>query len=181
MDKTERLDRKLVYTGTVLEIYQDTVRIPNGKISVWDYIGHNGAAAALPVTKDGKIVLVRQWRNAIDRYTYGIPAGGRESLDEPMIECAKRELEEETGYIAKELKPLLSIRSSAAFCNERIQIFLATNLTKKAQSLDEEESIDVKEFELQELLDMIYTGKLEDSKTVSAILAGKEYINGRND
>ena len=88
MDKIERLDRKLVYTGTVLKIYQDTVRIPNGKISVWDYIGHNGAAAALPVTKDGKIVLVRQWRNAIDRYTYEIPAGGRESLDEPMIECA---------------------------------------------------------------------------------------------
>ena len=74
--------------------------MPFGNFSVWDFIGHQGAAAVVPVTDDGKILMVRQYRNSVDRYTLEIPAGGLNSKDEPTIEAAARELEEETGYAA---------------------------------------------------------------------------------
>lgn len=108
MEKYERLNRELVYAGAIINVYKDKIKVPNGSVANWDYIGHKGAAAALPVNDEGKIILVKQWRNALDRFTYEIPAGGLEGIEEPMMECAARELEEETGYKAKELKQLLS-------------------------------------------------------------------------
>ncbi len=129
----------------------------------------------MPVTAEGKILLVKQWRNALDRFTYEIPAGGKEGFDEPMIECAARELEEETGYKAGTLDFLLSLRTTVAFCNERIDIFLARDLVLTGQNMDEDENIEVVEFELKELLEKIRNGELQDSKTVSAILAYQVY------
>ena len=96
MEKTTRLKRDLAYTGTILKIYRDTV-VANGIEEVYDYIHHDGAAAVLPVTKDGKILMVRQYRNALDRYTLEIAAGGLNGADEPTKEAAARELSEETG------------------------------------------------------------------------------------
>ena len=93
-----RLDRQLKYQGNILKIYEDTV-LANGHEAHWDYIHHDGAAAVLPVTSEGKILMVRQYRNALNRYTLEIPAGKLDAPDEPKIECAYRELEEETGLI----------------------------------------------------------------------------------
>src|SRR5574344_1974636 len=107
MEKYQRLNRELVYEGSIINMYKDTIAVPNGNIAKWDFIGHHGAAAVLPVTNDGKLLLVKQWRNALDRFTIEIPAGGLESPDEPMIECASRELEEETGYKSENLEFLL--------------------------------------------------------------------------
>ncbi len=171
MEKYERIDRELVYEGTIINMYKDTIKIPNGNIAKWDFISHKGAAAVLPVNKDGKIILVKQWRNALDRFTYEVPAGGREGADEPMIDCASRELEEETGYRCDNLSFLLSLQTTVAFCNERIDVFLAKDLVKTHQNLDEDENIEVVEFDIHDLLDMIRRGVLQDSKTVSAILA----------
>lgn len=176
MEKYERLNRELVYAGAIINVYKDKIKVPNGSVANWDYIGHKGAAAALPVNDEGKIILVKQWRNALDRFTYEIPAGGLEGIEEPMMECAARELEEETGYKAKELKQLLSLRTTVAFCNERIDIFLATSLEKTKQHLDADEFLEVCEFELDELMEMIKSGTLQDSKTVSAILAYKAML-----
>ena len=92
-----RLDRKLKYQGTILKIYEDTV-MANGHEAHWDFIHHDGAAAVVPVMDDGKILMVRQYRNALDRYTLEIPAGKLDEPGEPTLECASRELEEETGY-----------------------------------------------------------------------------------
>ena len=103
MEAIVRLKRELAYEGTVLKIYRDTV-VANGIEEVFDYIHHNGAAAVLPVTADGKIMLVRQYRNALDRFTLELPAGKVDSPDEPRIECAYRELEEETGYKTDKLE-----------------------------------------------------------------------------
>ena len=174
MEKIERIKRDLVYKGAIIDVYKDSVQIPNGNIAEWDFIMHKGAAAALPVTKDGKIVLVKQYRNALDRETIEIPAGGLESVDEPMIECARRELEEETGYKSDELEFLISIRTTVAFCNERIDVFVARNLEKSSQNLDEDEYVEVEEYEPEELVKLIYEGVIQDSKTVSAIMA---YVN----
>ena len=171
----KRLDRKLVHEGAIITYYEDTMQIPNGKTAVWDFIGHKGAAAVVPVRSDGKILMVRQYRNALERETLEIPAGGRDGADEPFLDCAHRELEEETGYKCDKDKMefLLSIYTTVAFCNERIDIFVARDLERSHQHLDDDEFVDVVAMDIDKLLEMIYSGKLQDSKTVGAILAYK--------
>ena len=106
----KRLKRELKYQGTILKMYEDTVEV-NGHQAKWDFIHHDGAAAVLPVTEDGKILMVRQYRNALDRYTLEIPAGKLDSPDEAKIDCAYRELEEETGYRCDHLEYLMSVNT----------------------------------------------------------------------
>ena len=164
------LEHRLSYQGKILKIYDDLVEV-NGRHTHWDLVHHNGAAAVLPVTDDGKILMVRQYRHALSRYTLAIPAGKLDSHDEPMIECARRELEEETGYRSDDLSLLLNINTTVAFCDEFIGVFLAKDLKKSHQHLDEDEDINVEAWELKDLLELIYTQKMTDSKTVAAILA----------
>ena len=176
--KVERLDRQLIHKGRLFEYYQDTVRIPNGNIDTYDYIKHKGAAAVVPVTDDGKILMVRQYRNALDRVTLEVPAGGLNSVDEPTLDAAGRELEEETGFVSDDIEYLATVRTTVAFCNEKIDIYVARNLKETIQHLDEDEFITPIPMEVGELVNMILAGEIEDSKTISAILAYKEkYIN----
>lgn len=165
-----RKDRQLRYTGTILKIYEDTV-IANGNEAHWDFIHHDGAACVVPVTDEGKILMVRQYRNALDRETLEIPAGKLDSPDEPKIECARRELEEETGYACKNLEYLMSLNTTIAFCDEAIDVFVASNLIPSHQHLDPDEVIYVEEWEVEDLKKLIYSGKMTDAKTVASILA----------
>ena len=169
-EKVIRLKRELKYQGTILKIYEDTV-LANGHEAHWDFIHHDGAAAVLPVTDDGKILMVRQYRNALDRETLEIPAGKLDSPKEPKIECAHRELEEETGFRTENLEYLMSVNTTVAFCDEAIDIFVARNLIPSRQHLDEDEVIEVEAWELGDLLKLIYEGKMTDGKTVAAICA----------
>ncbi len=170
--------RNLIHEGAIVDVYQDEMLLPNGSHETWDYIEHRmGAACVLPVLDNGKIVMVKQFRHALDRYTLEVPAGSRDSKTEDTMICAKRELEEETGYQSDNITFLLSLKTTVAFCNESIDVYLATDLKPGKQHLDEAEDINVYEYELDELLDMIYEGKLQDSKTVSAILAYAVKIN----
>ena len=107
----------------------------------------------------------------MERETLEIPAGKLDKPDEPGIDCARRELEEETGYRSDNLEWLLSLRTTVAYCNERIEIFIARDLISSHQHLDEDEFVDVKPYSLKELKEMIFSGKIEDSKTIAAILA----------
>ena len=170
MESVVRLKRELRYEGAILKIYEDTV-VANGHEAHWDFIHHDGAAAVLPVADDGKILMVRQYRNALDRDTLEIPAGKLDEPDEPKIECAYRELEEETGYRTENMEYLMSVNTTVAFCDEAIDIFVARNLIPSKQHLDEEEVIDVEAWELKDLLELIYSGKMTDAKTVAAITA----------
>ena len=170
---TRRLDRQLLIEGKILKVYRDTIQIPNGKTVAYDFIGHQGAAAVLPVTEDGRILMVRQYRNALDRFTLEIPAGGLEGPDEPTKDAAFRELEEETGYRCEQIEFLISIYPTVAYCNEKIDVYLARNLKKTHQHLDEDEFLNVEEWDLDDLLEMIYAGRIQDAKTVGALLAYK--------
>ena len=137
-DEFKRLDRELVYKGSIIDFYKDTVQVPNGNIVKWDFIKHQGAAAVVPVTEDGKLLMVRQYRNALDRYT---------------------------------LEWLITIRTTVAFCNEKIDIYVATDLTPGSQHLDEDEYINVEAYTVDELCEKILSGEIEDSKTISAIMS----------
>lgn len=165
-----RLKRELKYQGAILKFYEDTIKV-NGHEAKWDYIHHNGAAAVVAVTKEGKLLMVRQYRNALDRYTLEIPAGALDFPDEPKIHCAFRELEEETGFYTEHLEYLLSINTTVAFCDEAIDVFLARDLIPSKQHLDPDEDIEVEEWNLEDLLKLIYEGKMTDGKTVSSIFA----------
>ena len=154
-DEVKRVGRELVYQGTILEVYKDHMEFSNGNTAKWDFIRHDGAAAVVPVMEDGRILMVSQYRNALERMTLEIPAGKLDQPGEPGIECARRELEEETGYRSEELEWLLSLRTTVAFCNEKIEIFVARNLIPSCQHLDEDEFVDVKAYTLEELKEMI--------------------------
>ncbi|HIT63891.1 MAG TPA: NUDIX hydrolase [Candidatus Ventrimonas merdavium] len=165
-----RKDRQLKYTGTILKIYEDTV-IANGHEAHWDYIHHDGAAAVVAVADDGRLLMVRQYRNALDRETLEIPAGKLDEPGEPTIDCAYRELEEETGYRCEHLEYLMSMNTTVAFCDEFIDIYVARDLIPSHQHLDEDEVINVEPWKLEDLMELIFSGKMTDAKTTAAILA----------
>lgn len=174
MEEYKRLSRELVAHGAIIDYYQDTMQIPNGNIAKWDFIKHKGAAAVVPIDEQGRLIMVRQYRNALERYTLEIPAGGLQTPEEPARDAAARELSEETGYHCDQLELLLSIRTTVAFCNEKIDIYVAEHLTPGKQHLDEDEYVQVKAYPLEELVEKIYAGEIQDSKTVAAILAYKD-------
>lgn len=174
MSEFKRLERKLIAKGRIINYYQDTIEVENGNVVTWDFIGHKGAAAVVPVLPDGRILMVRQYRNALERYTIEIPAGGLDFPEEPHYNAALRELKEETGYSAQELELLIKINTTVAFCDEIISIFVAfLDGNKGEQDLDEDEFINVVPYEIDELERMIYAGEITDSKTISAIMCYK--------
>lgn len=169
MEPVKRLKRELRAKGTVINLYKDTVEV-NGNIAEWDYIHHDGAAAVVAVNEKGKLLMVRQYRNALDRFTLELPAGKLDAPGEPTLECATRELEEETGYRANNMEYLLTVNTTVAFCNEKIDLYLATDLVKTTQHLDPDEEINVEEWDIEDLKELIYTGKMTDGKTIAGIM-----------
>ena len=175
MESIRRVERKLIHHGHIFDYYEDTMETEEGHRHVWDTIVHNGAAAVVPVREDGKILLVRQYRNPVERMTLEIPAGGLQSREEPTADAAARELSEETGYTAGSMEKLLSFCSTIASCNEKIDIYVAKDLKPGKQHLDDDEFLNVEKIPLKDVIRMIYDGKIQDGKTIAAIMtyAGK--------
>ena len=172
MEQIRRIGRKLVAQGSILDYFQDTMESESGIQCVWDCIEHKGAACVVPVRDDGKILLVRQYRNPMQRDTLELPAGKRDSMGEPTLECAKRELEEETGYRSEKIEMLLpEFVPAIAYSSEKIDIYVAHELIETKQHLDEDEFIDLAAYSPEELKEMIFNGTIRDSKTVAGILA----------
>ncbi len=169
--KFQRVGRRMVGKGHVYELYEDELILPDKRRVYYDHVEHRGAAAVLPVLEDGRIVLVRQYRNSIERMTLEIPAGGLSHFGEPTDMAALRELEEETGYRGDKAELLLKFCSAPAFCNEKIDIYLVRHLSQAEQKLDEDEFIDVVIETVENVIRKIYTGEIEDSKTIAAVLA----------
>ena len=165
-----RIKREVVYKGAILDFCKDTVVTPDNNTVEWDYLEHKGAAAIIPVMDDGRIIMVRQWRNAIDKFALEIPAGGKDGIDEPTKDCAIRELEEETGYKSNDVEFLINIVPAIAYSGETIDIYVAHNLIKSHQNLDPDEDINIEIYKVEELDDMILKNEINDSKTVAAIM-----------
>ena len=173
LERPERIGRKLIHNGAIVDIYQDRMQLPDGSEENFDFIKHKGAAAVIPVMDDERIIMVRQYRNAIDSYTLEIPAGGLNGADEPTKIAAHRELEEETGYYTdiENVEFLLTLYTTVAFCNEKIDIYVARDLKKTQQHLDDDEFIDVEVYTTDELAQMVYDGKIVDAKTIAGIMS----------
>ena len=173
MGEYKRLKRTMIHKGKITTFYEDRMLLPNGNEADWDFVDHHGAAAFVAETGEGKIVMVRQYRNSLERYTLEIPAGGI-NPGESYCEAAIRELEEETGYQVEEAEKLLEIYTTVAFCNEKIGIYCGKVSKKNEQHLDADEFVEIEEYTLDELVQMIFEGVIEDSKTISALLAYKQ-------
>lgn len=171
MEDVIRLKRESVYQGHLFEYFHDTMKFSNGNTAIWDHIEHKGAAAVVPVQADGTILMVRQYRNSVGRETLEIPAGGLESKDEPTLEAALRELEEETGYKAGKAEYLVSTLAAPAYCSEKVDIYVAMDLIPSRQHLDENEFVELESYTVDVLCEKIFAGEICDSKTVAAIMA----------
>ena len=158
MEKFQIMGKKLEHHGHILDFYTYELKVPNGNTAYWDVLEHKGASAIIPVDEDGKIILVRQYRGAIDDLLLEIPAGGRDSLEEDFLVCAARELEEEIGYRSDEIHHLVDYHSAAAYTSEKIAIYYTEKLIPSKQHLDENEFVQIERYSLEELNEMIFDG-----------------------
>lgn len=166
------LERTEIYRGSIFTVVKDVVELPDGKGQAGrDLIFHNGAVALLPVTEDGKLILVKQYRKAIEATSYEIPAGKLETGEntDPAT-AALRELEEETGYTG-DLELLYDFYTAIGFCNEKIKLYRVSHLTKveNPRPQDEDETLQLFEVSLSEAKALIQSGDICDAKTIMAI------------
>lgn len=170
----KKLGQTEIYKGVRVHLVKERILLPNGKETEWELILHPGASAIVPVDNEGKIIMVRQYRNASNSYTLEIPAGVFDFPGEDPITCASRELEEEIGYTSNDIEFLFSFYSAIGICNEQINIYVAKNLIPSKQNLDEDEFISVERYTVDELVEMILNGEIKDNKSISSILVYKE-------
>jgi len=164
------LSTKRVYEGNIINLRIDTISLPGGRTANREVVEHAGAVAIVPVNEKGEILLVRQFRHAAGKSLLEIPAGKLEP-GESVLDCAGRELLEETGYEATGLKKLISFFSTPGFTNEMLHLYLATGLTYKGQNPDDDESIDVVTVPFERAIELIWEGEICDAKSVAGILA----------
>jgi len=173
--KEKCLSRKLIYKGKIITVNYDTVLLPNGKTSGREIVHHPGAVAVVPSTGNS-ILMVKQYRYALDRETLEIPAGKIDPEEKPEI-CALRELREETGYSGS-LVFLGSFYSSPGFTDEVIHFYLADNLKWSPLKTDEDEFLRVTSVPWDQVMELIKMGKIEDGKSVLGILLAKHKLAG---
>jgi len=169
--REKKLKSKEIFTCSFMTLYEDDVRTDSGIETKRVYIKHPGAAAILPITKDGKIILTKQFRYPIYDISLEIPAGKKDSIDEDPYTCALRELEEETGYISTDIEHLYTIYPCLGYSDEIIDIYLARDCVKKDNPLpqDADEQIEIIFYNEMELLELLKQKKIRDGKTIIAL------------
>ncbi len=167
MEKT--LKSEWIYRGRVVNLKIDEVELPNGRKSKREIIVHKGAAAILPIDDEENIIMVKQFRKPAEKVLLEIPAGTLEEGEDPL-ECAKRELIEETGFGAKEFIPLISFYSTPGFTTEKLYIYIAKGLYAESGEMDFDEFIEIEKIPFDKALSMVLEGKIEDAKTIIGIL-----------
>jgi ADP-ribose pyrophosphatase len=183
-EPTDPVASRTVHEGRIVHLSLDTVRFPDGSTGELEMIRHSGAAAVLPVldpldSEDPRILLVHQFRYAGGGYLYEVPAGRPDRGGEPWEECASRELKEETGLDAGNLIPLTSILTTPGFTDERIHLFLATDLSEGPTGRDQDEFMEVETMPLSRALRLVREGRIEDAKTICTLLFASQFILSR--
>ena len=168
-----------IFEGKVLHVLLDQIRLPNGKAGFREYIKHKGAVAVLPLTDEGEVICVRQYRYAVGMEMLEIPAGKLNSVDEVHGEAALRELREETGATCEKLHFLGTYIGSPAILDEKIDLYFAEGLTFGETDFDEDEFIEIERIPLSSLVDDALAGKIPDGKTQLAVLLVNELLRRR--
>ena len=170
MDLTEKqIKSELKYRGSIVDVYHDQVELPNGKLAGRDVVRHCEAVVVLPVSSDGQIIFVEQYRYPLFEVLLELPAGKMDIIGESTESCAMRELQEETGYQAGKLEYLGRMATTPGFCDEIIHVFKATDLLLSVACLDEDEFVNVKKLTLEQVRTAIKSGLLYDAKTITAL------------
>ena len=167
MEKT--LESKRVYEGRIINLRLDSVVLENGNTAMREVVEHPGAVGIVALKENGDIVMVKQYRKAVEQVLLELPAGKLEQGEDPA-DCAARELTEETGYTAGDLRYLVSFYTSPGFSNEIMHMFLATNLKEGKNDPDDDEMVETVEISRDRAIDMILKGEIKDGKTIAGIL-----------
>lgn len=171
------ISSKQIFSGHLLKLRVDEVLLPNGRKSTREIVEHPGAVAVVAITGNDEVLLVRQYRKAVERELLEIPAGKLEK-GESKETCVKRELMEETGYYPNELEYLTSFYTSPGFSNEIIHLFLGKKLIRKAKDADFDEYLQAEKVPFKEVLNKIKSGEIIDSKTITGLLLASFQIKG---
>lgn len=175
--KETRIDGEMVYDGRFLKVARDRVRLPDGKVSDREFIRHPGAVVILPLFDDGRVLLERQFRYPLGREFIELPAG-KIDPGEAALACAKRELEEETGYSAAEWHFVCTIHNAIAYSDEHLDLFLARGLSAGQARLDEGEFLETFTATVPDMLDMVRSGQITDVKTVIGAFWLEKLLSG---
>jgi ADP-ribose pyrophosphatase len=176
MEKT--ISTQVIFNGMLLTVLKDDVLLENGAMSVREHVLHPGAVAVVPVTNDGKVILVEQYRYPIKQKLLEIPAGKFDKPGEDILECAKRELEEETGYKAASYTYLGYIHTTPGFSNEIIHLYLAQGLTPGQSNPDEDEILEIRIEDFNTVVEKCINGEITDAKTIAGILRAYFKLRG---
>ena len=168
-------NRTSIHQGKVFELIRENVTLENGTTTDVEFIEHPGATAVIPFLDDKRIVLLKQYRHALKKYIWEVPAGTLDPREE-IISCAKRELIEETGYSAGQWHRLGEITPVPGYSNERIHIFLATGLQPADQNLDEDEVIEVQAVDFLKAIEMIGDGEIQDAKSIVGLFWASQWL-----
>jgi len=171
--KLQRLERRVIYRGRVLSLSVDRVREPGTGEVVREVVRHSGAAVVVPLADDRRLVLVRQYRYAVDEFLWEVPAGHIDPGEAPE-QTARRELVEETGYYPRRLEKLVAFYPSPGFSDEIMHLYLATELEHRRARPDDDEAIEVGLFSLDETVEMAARGEIRDGKTLLGLMLVKE-------
>ena len=180
LQKEKLIDSKNIYDGSIIKVRVDTIEAQNGHIAPREIVEHPGGVGVVALMQNGNVCMVRQYRRPLDDFLLEIPAGKLNWGEEPFG-CAVRELEEETGYKAKNYRYLGQICPTPGFCNEIIHIYLATDLIKGEANPDEDEFVEVEEYSIDELCDMIMEGTIIDAKTIVGVLKARLILTQEED
>ena len=159
-----------IFEGKIITVQVDYVQLPNGKKATRELVKHPGAVGVVAVTEDDRLIVVRQFRKPLEKVTLEIPAGKLEPGEDPL-DCAKRELAEETGYRAGEWTPLVSVFTSPGFADEQIHLYVAKQLKPGESRPDEDEFVEHTFITIEEAFSLIEKGEICDAKTVLAVYA----------
>ncbi len=163
-------DGETIYDGKIIRVEKWRVSLPDGREAAREVVIHKGAAAIVPVDAQGMVTLVRQHRVALDTFTWEIPAGKLDSVSEDPLDCAKRELEEETGLRAANWRRLSHVITTPGFCTEQISIYLATELSQHEAHADQDEFLRLQKMPLDEAVNRVMAGEFRDAKTCLGLL-----------
>ena len=170
MSDVEQLSHERVYDGKVFDVDRDNVRMPNGREVTVDVVRHPKSVVLVPVPQPGQVILIRQYRYAVNAFLWELPAGSVEDGESPE-QAARRECHEEIGLVPDTIVRLAAMYPTPGYCDEEMVFFRLSNLEEptEAAAMDEDEDIEAKTFELREARDMVRRGEITDMKTVAGL------------